>query len=522
MCLNLRKVRNKYTGKELYVPCGHCPACQQEKAARRASRIRNNSQNGTLCLFVTLTYDRTSIPVVFREDIELRKSHLNVYRLSHSRRVRLTDDYKIGVKRKYELRKIGEYDDVVYHDLTDNFDIPTPAKLSKKYVGVCFFKDVQDFFKRLTKYVNYHLSENENRKYSYFVTTEYGETTYRSHIHALLFVPSHLEAFYRKAIDACWPFADRRRTNRYVQVARDAASYVASYVNCDADFPAIYKTKKLRQKSSMSKHFGAMLECFQLASLLEKTDSGTLTYVAVTNRDGLPVLRECAIPQYVISRYFPRYKGYSQRSDVENIHLIAQGFRGAYVPDASTYEMLNYATDYNVEVATSHLFHSSSPIWIDDDDSFFFPMDYTDFPQHLWSPRNNYLTAWSPDELRKYRVMIDNCFKEYHRLTGKNRYDYAIDFVRVWRCYKSTCYRLFMVRSEDNHFIDCYDNVIDYVTGKVHSISLDEYGLGVTSLDPNEFVLNKEKTMRLVETYELKKKKKKITNYIMAANGHWV
>ena len=34
MCTNQRLIVNKYTGHELYVPCGKCEACQQGKRLR--------------------------------------------------------------------------------------------------------------------------------------------------------------------------------------------------------------------------------------------------------------------------------------------------------------------------------------------------------------------------------------------------------------------------------------------------------------------------------------------------------
>ena len=40
MCVNQYLTHNIYTGRDLYVKCGKCPACLQEKAAHRLSRIK--------------------------------------------------------------------------------------------------------------------------------------------------------------------------------------------------------------------------------------------------------------------------------------------------------------------------------------------------------------------------------------------------------------------------------------------------------------------------------------------------
>lgn len=520
MCLNKKWIVNRYTGAKVLVNCGECEACQQEKAARRATRIRNNNAFGTLCLFVTLTYDRLSCPVVFRDDVELRRSHLNVYRLNKVRRVRMSASYNIGLKRKYELTKIGVIDDIVYDSEMENFSIPKLAHLNRKYVGICWYKDVQDFFKRLRRYVDYHLPENENKLFSWFTATEYGESTFRPHVHSLLFVPSHLQEFYKKAVVACWPFADRRRTTQYVQVARDAASYVASYVNCGSDFPSVYRSRPFRQKCVMSKNFGVGLDCFQLSKVLEKVSRRDLSYNIVTHKDGVLGVRTVALPYYVINRFFPKYKGYGFYSDMENRDFISSAFKRMYVPPQSTYECLTYGLKHGVQVdevlscqfGIVHLMGDSLPL------KHFVEQV---FERPRWSLRNHNF-VWSPDELREYQVMIENAYEYYHSITGKNRYDYAIDFVETWNCYKSTCMRLFYADAELNNYQDTYDNISDWYIGNVRSVSLDDYQPLITSLDPNEFDLNKQKHFRLVDTYNLKKKTRKVTNIAMAANGHWV
>lgn len=38
--------------------------------------------------------------------------------------------------------------------------------------------------------------------------------------------------------------------------------------------------------------------------------------------------------------------------------------------------------------------------------------------------------------------MLDNAYSRYHAITGKNRYDFAIDYLRVWRCHLFTSERL--------------------------------------------------------------------------------
>ena len=109
MCVNNREIFNKYTGHKLMVPCGKCPACLQEKAAHRVSRIKSNLKPGHIVLLVSLTYDRFSCPYVdINEAFEFsqgKRMWLNVYRDSSKRKVRCVQNgnlYSLKYKTIYK------------------------------------------------------------------------------------------------------------------------------------------------------------------------------------------------------------------------------------------------------------------------------------------------------------------------------------------------------------------------------------------------------------------------------------
>ena len=84
MCINQRRIVNRYTGKSMYVNCGHCPACLQQKAAHRVSRIKFNNSDGFTTYLLTLTYARHNAPYILRDDAykfsKGQLDSLNVYR----------------------------------------------------------------------------------------------------------------------------------------------------------------------------------------------------------------------------------------------------------------------------------------------------------------------------------------------------------------------------------------------------------------------------------------------------------
>ena len=90
MCTNSHVIYNKYANKHILISCGRCDECLQQKANMNALRIKNHSQSGTLCLFVTLTYDNKYIPYVYSRDLK----NIDPFFC----------DYDIPVYRDYDIR----------------------------------------------------------------------------------------------------------------------------------------------------------------------------------------------------------------------------------------------------------------------------------------------------------------------------------------------------------------------------------------------------------------------------------
>lgn len=109
------------------IPCGHCLECRLSYSRDWANRCLLESLYHDQSLFLTLTYSDVTAPVTH-----------------------------------YCINDSGEAGDA----LTLN-----P-------------KDVQDFFKRLRRYLDYHNYKSDIR---YFLAGEYGDVTHRPHYHAIVF-----------------------------------------------------------------------------------------------------------------------------------------------------------------------------------------------------------------------------------------------------------------------------------------------------------------------------------------------
>ena len=458
MCVKSHYIYNRYIKKSVLVDCGKCPSCLQQKAAHRANRIRNNVEDGQICLFVTLTYDNDFVPYVRAIDVYNEVDSLTVYRDATIRRVRVSDDYKLGYKKVKETYVLDTF---WTHDMwldTDNSNI---KELNKKSgcIGICYYKDLQNFYKRLRQ--NLKRKYNFNDKFTTFSCSEYGGHSYRPHFHALIFIPQSCESIFRTAIVESWPYGDRDRTARFIEVARDCASYVSSYVNGGSLLHSLLSFPYFRQKHSYSKGFGLGVSCFNLPALLKKVESGDMRYYSKVLSQGESSFASFPVPKYVINRYFPIFKGFSRLYSDEI---------------------------YNVILYPTHI---------------------SEYRQRL---------EFSPDDERKIFIRLTNAYEYFHKVTGLNRYDYALYFVRVWTLYKSVV--LMDSYNEVTNtllWLDFYENIGDLKFGLVSAPSLTGlFDVTCFQSDPNKTHYRLLKESRLVPLYFKLCKQKVVTNQVMA------
>ena len=462
MCTHGKYVHNKYIHKSVFVSCGKCDSCIQQKANARALRIRNHN-DGRLCLFVTLTYENRFVPYV------------PTYQLSN---INDMSDYDIGVYRDsdvrfYRGRKI----------FTDDSSLLTsfPASDFKKYcldapqlnkksdcTGIIYWPDVQNFIKRLRINIKRFYPENYEIKVTYWAVGEYGSHTYRPHFHLLIYFSKGTLEEIRPIIAKSWPYADMLRKNKRIQQAIDASSYVASYVNKSANLPKILESSVIRQKHSHSLYFGANLPCFSLPSLLEKTDRGDLSYSREVLKDGKPLLVSLPIPKYVINRYFPKFKGYSSFSPSEIRELLR-------------------------------------------------------FPIQLWDKLGQNLVrpyqliasefAYSKDDFHKFVVHLRNCVNTYCRITGNTIYDYSIDYERVWFQRWNYVYK----HSYDDvtNWFDFFENINQFID--TLDVSAPTLPSGHYVLNPNERSYVKISSRNLSDLFIKKENIKNINSFALSS-----
>lgn len=342
MCVNKKRIYNKWTKQWLWVDCGHCPACQQAKANKRLQRIKNASTYGYVPLFVTLTYANVFLPYIDIDDLYADAAVLPIRRDGDVRRVRVPGSFRCGYNMAYRYKdgeKILDVIDCLDKKIFIDDDTLFPRAVgAPRKVGVIYYKDIQDFEKRLA--INLKRRYRFEGSYKIFKCAEYGAKNFRPHFHLLVYVPAADVVTFTNAISEAWPYDFKVANKRKVEIAKNASSYVSAYVNRGSDFPSFLENKPFRPKHSFSQGFGLANPQFTLPSFLQAVDRGDLNFTTWSCKHGVREYVDIQYPKYFINRYFIKFKGYSRLDDNTLFDLIQRplliykyGFSLGYVED---------------------------------------------------------------------------------------------------------------------------------------------------------------------------------------------
>lgn len=226
-------IYSKHTDSFVRVPCGKCATCCNTRAKRWINRLEAETLNHKYCYMVTLTYDNDHLPAYFySEDMEYLEANRDSLE-----RIPLRD---VIDSCKDEF---GEYysEDLVYlrSRLAHPLGLPCvcPSDLSK-------------FFKRFNKYCFKHVTQ-QYQNFRYFAAWEYGPTTYRPHVHLLVwFDDDRISRVFQEILCQTWTLG---RSDASAVYSSGGRSYVAQYLNRPTHLPSFYSLPCFRQKAQFSR-----------------------------------------------------------------------------------------------------------------------------------------------------------------------------------------------------------------------------------------------------------------------------
>ena len=178
-CSNPVRIKDVRHGGYLFVPCGHCINCNENRRNTLARRLDLEAQGSVDTLFITLTYDNQHISNI---KLDITESMLVSNRVTSSKNPSPQVVIPLNDSNKYELNALVP----LQSKDCDNINY------TYSYVNKV---DVQKFLKRLRRLITYD-KENllssipvKNRTFRYSICSEYGPKTFRAHYHGLLFFP---------------------------------------------------------------------------------------------------------------------------------------------------------------------------------------------------------------------------------------------------------------------------------------------------------------------------------------------
>lgn len=297
-CLNPQSIVNPYTNERLLVECGKCKACRVRKGAVASMKCKLEALSHKYTMFVTLTYDRYSVPLmdVVSHTIDKFEDHVYINKKEYDKLVCMSERIGKGVVLGNSASSLSFIDELKVKTNTDGL-LPFLHK-----------RDIQLFLKRLRK----EISKYETEKIRYYAVGEYGPVHFRPHYHLLLWFSS--EQTYeniRQNISESWPYG---RVDVETSVGK-SADYVAKYVNGNCSLPRIYQQKE-------TKPFA--LHSIRLGEMVLKKNRSEIYSMSVSDF----VERKCTLSSKVTdirvwrsltSYYFPRCKKYALLDEHERL-----------------------------------------------------------------------------------------------------------------------------------------------------------------------------------------------------------
>lgn len=408
------------------VPCGHCVACENKRRSELRAMVANEELKAKHSFFITLTFDDEHLPLFYwkdqcdfcpddylvRDDASVRDALFQGNMSSISKALSELDSYQIvrdcalfsnqsriytdkyftkNRVRDFDTGELGipfkNYGDVSrelrdYH-IQLHKNLLRCKKLGFKTTGytwlsyadshgldssfcvpLLYYRDIQNFMKRLNKYIYGKIGKYKT--FRYFIIGEYGTKSFRPHWHIILFTDSDEVATlmydgYRKVIplsrkrdlytnsllSSCWKFG----YSTFDKTDGKASGYLSNYVVGSHSLPRILK-RFAPQKTFHSSFFGSPYSQSESIQRLRSRDfDGFSTYRYVDEADG-NVIKSRPLWRSYYSQFFPQFVGINDlpRAEVYRVLKIYPKFASFFHTDCIT-DIANYIGNI---IARSH------------------------------------------------------------------------------------------------------------------------------------------------------------------------
>lgn len=166
-CMTPFCFRHKFTGENLAVPCGKCPACIKRRCAEWSFRLVQEGKVSSSGHFITLTYDTANVPISKNGFMSLEKRSLQLF-FKRLRKLHVRKFPEFGFSLKYYA--VGEYGGVTmrphYHIILFNARVELIAeawKLGHVHYGTVSGNSIGYTLKYMSKKGKIPMHKNDDR-----------------------------------------------------------------------------------------------------------------------------------------------------------------------------------------------------------------------------------------------------------------------------------------------------------------------------------------------------------------------
>lgn len=409
-------------GVDVVVPCQKCDGCLLHKANQWSMRCGMEIESTPATIFGSLTYNNRYYPklypVVGSQFLSSQMSRFRVSRTfddcvwvsDHPDNIRYNGVKEVSREDNLIIKpKNGFYNPI---DIShwDNFNYPAIGYASKR--------DIQLWLKLLRRFLDEQISYKSKRVlergyFRYFIISEVGPTTFRSHYHFLIFCQSSeiAQALLSGALYQNWQMCDKDRFEPYVHLCDSGArGYVTQYLTSFSSLPVVYtENKEIRpfRLSSKAPSIGYVEQ--DKEKIYEDVARGIIKYSrAVPRLESTSLL--CYPKDYCIT-LFPKCYEYSKLSVGRRADIYGFLYR-AVREDGYSYYLLSarlsqslHASDY---LAMRACYRFCKEI-IDSPEHYFYLLDMYYYLVDMENLRNFYLAQESID----YRQNPERIFEFY-------------------------------------------------------------------------------------------------------------
>lgn len=295
-------------GRDLLVPCGKCKGCLLHRANSWSMRLANEIEASRGSIFFTLTYSNKYLPKLVSNTID-GLMPITVYELADTVRWNGVEDVP-RIEPDFPAYFVSER---MYSISIKNFTSPD----GRHYIGYSSRRDCELYLKLLRQdLINHGFKQcpGPNRFFRYFIISEYGPTTFRPHLHGIIF-PSTLEiASYliEYGLFQNWKMCSEDQFYPYTHYCDSGArNYVTNYLTCSSELPKIYRENKVLRpfrKASKAPAIGYIGE--NPAKIYEDVSVGVTSYVKPITRLGVETVVKRSSDY--LSRLFPKCYRFSE------------------------------------------------------------------------------------------------------------------------------------------------------------------------------------------------------------------